>query len=91
MIVKSIIGNSEKTRLEMLCALLLENARLLQLLLCVQLNKRWNWKLKSIAVVSVSEFKTFQHLPTLFSLLKLDQRQLVDQRGVSLDSLLIIR
>ena len=29
-----------KTRLEMLCALLLENARLLQLLLCVQLNKR---------------------------------------------------
>ena len=76
----------------MLCALLLENARLLQLLLCVQLNKRWNWKLKSIPVVSVSKFqKTFEHLPTLFSLLKLDQRQLVDQRGVSLDSLLIIR
>merc|ERR1719234_2327055 len=47
--------------LEMLCALILENARLLKLLLCVQ-------------------------LPTLFGFLKLDQGQLVDQCGISLNS-----
>ena len=51
-----LLAISEKTRLEMLCSLLLENARLLQLLLCVQLNMRWNWKFKSIDVVSVSEY-----------------------------------
>ena len=52
----ALLAIYEKTRLEMLCSLLLENARLLQLLLCVQLNMRWNWKFKSIDVVSVSEY-----------------------------------
>ena len=52
----ALLAIYEKTRLEMLCSLLLENARLLQLLLCIQLNTRWNWKFKSIDVVSVSEY-----------------------------------